>query len=79
MRRPHPRFDERRNAWVTNTGGRLKFLAKGPKNTETEQQAWGAFSTEITAGAGSTGSSSLLGNKLRRCGLNEPGARQSGQ
>lgn len=43
MRRPHPRFDERRNAWVTNAGGRLKFLAKGPKNTETEQEAWNSF------------------------------------
>ena len=43
MRRPHPRFDERRNAWVTRAGGRLKILAKGPKNAETEATAWDAF------------------------------------
>lgn len=43
MRRPHPRFDSRRNAWVTNAGGRLKVLAKGPKDSDTEQAAWDAF------------------------------------
>lgn len=43
MRRPHPRYDARRKAWVTNAGGRLKTLAVGPKNKETEQQAWDAF------------------------------------
>lgn len=43
MRRPHPRFDERRNAWVTRAGGKIKFLAKGPKNPDTEAAAWDAF------------------------------------
>lgn len=43
MRRPHPRFDETRNAWVTRAGGRLKILAKGPKNADTEAVAWDAF------------------------------------
>ena len=32
MRRPHPRFDSVRDAWVTRAGGRIKILAKGPKN-----------------------------------------------
>jgi hypothetical protein len=39
VRRPHPRFDETRNAWVTRAGGKLKILAKEPKNAETESQA----------------------------------------
>lgn len=43
MRRPHPRFDDRRNAWVTRVGGQLKILAKGPKNSQTEATAWDAF------------------------------------
>ena len=43
MRRPHPRFDVRRNAWVTNAGGKLRLLAQGPRNSETEAQAWDAF------------------------------------
>lgn len=43
MRRPHPRFDSHRNAWVTNAGGRLKTLAKGPKNAATEKVAWQAL------------------------------------
>lgn len=43
MRRPHPRFDTARNAWVTRAGGRLKVLAKGPKNADTESEAWTAF------------------------------------
>jgi integrase len=43
VRRPHPRFDEARNAWVTRAGGRLKILAKGPKNAQTEAAAWDAF------------------------------------
>lgn len=43
MRRPHPRFDTARNAWVTRAGGKLKILAKGPKNAETESTAWDAF------------------------------------
>lgn len=43
MRRPHPRFDEARNAWVTRAGGKLKFLAKGPKNAITEAAAWDVF------------------------------------
>jgi len=43
VRRPHPRFDEARNAWVTRAGGRLKILSKGPKNSETEAAAWDAF------------------------------------
>ncbi|HEY7152458.1 MAG TPA: site-specific integrase [Gemmataceae bacterium] len=43
MRRPHPRFDEARDAWVTRAGGTLKVLAKGPKNAETESTAWDAF------------------------------------
>lgn len=43
MRRAHPRFDARRNAWVTNAGGRLKVLASGPKTTKTESEAWDAF------------------------------------
>lgn len=47
MRRPHPRFDQRRNAWVTRAGGRLKILAKGPKNAQTEAEAWDAFYTHM--------------------------------
>ena len=43
MRRPHPRFDGARNAWVTRAGGKLKILAKGPENAETEAAAWDAF------------------------------------
>ncbi len=43
MRRPHPRFDEARDAWVTRAGGKLKILAKGPKNADTEAAAWDAF------------------------------------
>jgi len=43
VRRPHPRFDAARNAWVTRAGGNLKILAKGPKNAETEAAAWDAF------------------------------------
>jgi hypothetical protein len=43
MRRPHPRFDARRNAWVTNAGGKLKVLTSGPKNANTEAMAWDAF------------------------------------
>ncbi len=43
MRRPHPRFDEARNAWVTRAGGKLKILAGGPKNKDTETAAWDAF------------------------------------
>ena len=43
MRRPHPRFDTARNAWVTRAGGKLKILASGPKNKDTEAAAWDAF------------------------------------
>jgi hypothetical protein len=43
VRRPHPRFDDARHAWVTRAGGTLKILAKGPKNAETEAAAWDAF------------------------------------
>jgi integrase len=43
MRRPHPRFDRARNAWVTRAGGTLKILAKGLRNAETEAAAWDAF------------------------------------
>jgi integrase len=43
VRRPHPRFDIARNAWVTRAGGRLKILAKGPKTAETESAAWAEF------------------------------------
>jgi integrase len=43
MRRPHPRFDQARNAWVTRAGGKLKILTKGPKNAITEAAAWDAF------------------------------------
>ena len=43
MRRPHPRFDDARNAWVTRAGGKLKILSKGPKNAETETASWDAF------------------------------------
>ena len=43
MRRPHPRYDETRKAWVTKAGGPLKTLAAGPKNAETEAAAWDAF------------------------------------
>ncbi|HKB42312.1 MAG TPA: site-specific integrase [Gemmataceae bacterium] len=43
MRRPHPRFDAARNAWVTRAGGKLKILAKGPKNADSEAAAWDAF------------------------------------
>jgi hypothetical protein len=42
VRRPHPRFDAARNAWVIRAGGRLKVLAEGPKNADTEA-AWTAF------------------------------------
>src|SRR5262245_19623794 len=48
VRRPHPRFDEARNAWVTRAGGKLKILARGPKNAETEAAAWGAFYPYMT-------------------------------
>ncbi len=40
MRRPHPRFDKTRNAWVTRAGGKLKILANGPKNKNTQAAAW---------------------------------------
>jgi integrase len=43
VRRPHPRFDQARNAWVTRAGGKLKILASGPKNSDTEAAAWDAF------------------------------------
>ena len=43
MRRPHPRFDRRRNAWVTNAGGKLVTLAAGPYIAATETAAWDAF------------------------------------
>jgi hypothetical protein len=43
MRRPKQRFDETRNAWVTRAGGKLKVLAKGPKNRESEAAARDAF------------------------------------
>jgi integrase len=43
VRRPHPRFDEARNSWVTRAGGKLKILAGGPKNADTEAAAWNAF------------------------------------
>ena len=43
MRRPNPRFDATRNAWVTRAGGRLVTLAGGPKNAQTEAEAWDAF------------------------------------
>lgn len=43
MRKPHPRFDARRNAWVTNAGGKLKILAAGPKNAQTEAAAQTEF------------------------------------
>jgi hypothetical protein len=43
VRRPHPRFDEVRNAWVTRAGGKLKILAKGPQDANTEAVAWDAF------------------------------------
>lgn len=43
MRRPHPRYDETRKAWVTRAGGRLTILVKGPKNADTEAAAWDAF------------------------------------
>jgi hypothetical protein len=48
MRRPHPRFDERRQAWVTRAGGQLKILAKGPKNATTQAAAWDAFYAYLT-------------------------------
>ena len=43
MRRPKPRFDEVRNAWVTRAGGSLKILAKGPNDAGSEAAAWDAF------------------------------------
>jgi integrase len=43
VRRPHPRFDASRNAWVIRAGGRLKILAKGPETAESEAAAWDAF------------------------------------
>jgi integrase len=43
VRRPHPRFEAARNAWVTRAGGKLKTLVKGPNNAETETAAWDAF------------------------------------
>jgi integrase len=43
VRRPHPRFDTTRNAWVTRAGGTLAVLAKGPKTAATEEAALAAF------------------------------------
>jgi len=43
VRRPHPRYDEIREAWVTRAGGHLKILAKGTENADTKAAAWGAF------------------------------------
>lgn len=43
MRRPHPRYDVRRKAWVTNAGGRLKVLVRGPKDSQSEAAAQTAF------------------------------------
>jgi integrase len=43
VRRPHPRYDKTRKAWVTKAGRPLKTLATGPKNAETEAAAWDAF------------------------------------
>ncbi len=43
MRRPHPRYDDIRKAWVTRAGGRLKILVKGPENDDTKAAAWDAF------------------------------------
>jgi hypothetical protein len=43
VRRPHLRFDTARNAWITRAGGKLKILAKGPKNADSETAAWDAF------------------------------------
>lgn len=43
MRRPHPRFDSRRNAWITKAGGKLTTLAPGPKTQRSEAAAWEAF------------------------------------
>jgi integrase len=43
VRRPKPRFDEVRNAWVTRAGGSLKILAKGPNDAGSEAAAWDAF------------------------------------
>jgi hypothetical protein len=47
VRRPPPRFDDARNAWVTRAGGPLKILTKGPKNAETEAAAWDAFNAHM--------------------------------
>ena len=49
MRRPHPRYDHVRNAWITRAGGKLKILAKGPKTAGTEQAAWDAFYAHMAA------------------------------
>ena len=49
MRRPHPRFDTTRNAWVTRAGGRLKLLATGPKSAESEAAAWSAFYAHMSS------------------------------
>ena len=43
MRRPHPRYDVRRKAWVTNAGGRVKVLVRGPKDPQSEAAAQTAF------------------------------------
>jgi integrase len=43
VRRPHPRYDAARHAWVTRAGGKLQVLAKGPKDAQTEAAAWDAF------------------------------------
>lgn len=48
MRRPHPRFDAARNAWVSRAGGRLKVLGRGPKNADTQSAAWAAFYAHMT-------------------------------
>jgi hypothetical protein len=59
VRRPHPRFDNIRDAWVTQAGGKLKILAKGPKTAETEAAAWDAFYVHIAKLGTSVEGSSL--------------------
>jgi hypothetical protein len=54
MRRPHPRFDEVRNAWITRAGGKLMTLTPGLQNAETKAKAWDAFYAHMT----------LLGNPV---------------
>lgn len=66
MRRPHPRFDEARNAWVTRAGGKLQTLAGGPKSTQSEAEAWDAFYAHLAKMGSPVAGSSLPAITLGR-------------